>query len=424
MGAYASAYGPIDLKQYGWAGHMDQQSCDNCLNAQDAHLVFPLVAASPLGYWRDDINPLNWIDSSTGAITGHNGGWNQEWMGLAHTNGVNVILCSTANVPPFYSANWFSPPYTALCNWFAYLAVNFPGVDALEVFNEPNNTLNYLPGYPSVIGNITEAVAKAVHAANPKMKVLLGADQGPNVFTQIPLCPDVDGIATHPYDNDNVNYGPPETVYERTSTTDFATWIGMLRQAAPGKSIWITEQAGHSNDGESSSAYWFVRRLIECIQQHVEHAVIYQFGSGDSMQSSMDYTLSPRQNWFMLQRLESAIQGLYLRDWPVTASAPPPNFSSAVFDIWSGDGSFPYRTSLCVWNAGYMQARNATQYSNPTYTTNLQVHHPSAQDVVALNLVTGETWRPTWVQSGTDVVIQNAEVNASVIVYQIYNQRQ
>ena len=92
------------------------------------------------------------------------------------------------------------------------------------------------PTWETKLASLTNAVATAVHAANPSIQVIgLGA-QGTQIFNMLAMGTLMDGVVYHPYANGN---NIPDTTYE-WEYLDYGSWIQVL-DSKPVLPKWETE---------------------------------------------------------------------------------------------------------------------------------------------------------------------------------------
>jgi hypothetical protein len=200
----------------------------------------------------------------------------------AAANGIRVHLSLTGPAPRWANARkytekraWYKPNATEFGKWASIAAAHFKGrVDRYSIWNEPNwkTWLGPLKNGPALYRNLYVAGYKAIKAADPAAKVLIGetAPVGRRGSSTAPLaflrgvtcvnkkykrakrCPKLkaDGYAHHPYDfahapnfrypgNDNVTLG---TLSRLTSALDKLSRAGVLRKNGGGRMpLYLTE---------------------------------------------------------------------------------------------------------------------------------------------------------------------------------------
>ncbi len=304
--------------------------------------VIPLIANSGVGWVRDTIN-WSQFEPTAGNYVAY--APKVAWMTQFHTAGLK--FCGLIQYPPlFYGNTSISPnehwPLQETANFCAWLATTGI-VDAIEVINEANNMTQF--GGPANGGTLenlqalvalTNAVTASVHAVAPNMPVIGLNEQGSEVLYMLGQNPQLDGLVYHAYDlNDNI----PENAYE-PPYLNYSNWVKVV-QGTTTLPIWETEGNTDPNRtgtpwGEYTGAVWLARRLLLSWWFDIAHFFIYTFTAGD-LESSLDYFLGFRQQYWVLQRMLVALQGVSTTGGTVALS----NLSDGL------DASGVYSTVFC-----------------------------------------------------------------------------
>ena len=205
-----------------------------------------------------------------------------ELIDRAAQNGIRVHLSLTGPAPRWANARragtskaWYKPNAREFGEWSAVVAQHFAGrVDRYSVWNEPNwkTWLGPLKAAPSIYRSMYSRAYKAIKAADPRAKVLIGETSpyqrpgfstAPLAFLRAVACVDrnykrvrsctklkADGYAHHPYDfahspafqypgADNVTIG---TLRRLTRALGRLSRSGALRFAGGGRMpLYLTE---------------------------------------------------------------------------------------------------------------------------------------------------------------------------------------
>jgi hypothetical protein len=205
-----------------------------------------------------------------------------ELIDKAARNGIRVHLSLTGPAPRWANARragtskaWYKPNAREFGEWSDVVAKHFAGrVDRYSVWNEPNwkTWLGPLKAAPSIYRGLYSRAYKAIKAADPRAKVLIGETSpysrpgfstAPLAFLRAVTCVDrnykrvrsctklkADGYAHHPYDfshapafqypgADNVTIG---TLRRLTRALDRLSRSGALRFAGGGRMpLYLTE---------------------------------------------------------------------------------------------------------------------------------------------------------------------------------------
>ena len=396
----------------GFSTHFDQQGSSPNWNAR---YLMPKIAATKAAWIRDD---WNWgvCETSPGVYSVPSS--KQAWLDAAYANGLKVV--AVLNYPPKFYSNPWSPP-TKAANFCAWLAQHEgPKIAAIEVINEPNNTFasQVGAGWKQVLVTLTTAIYDAVHAASPNTQVIGYGGQGSQVLDMLAMGGKVDGVVYHPYDKGDAL---AESVYE-PPYHDYLTWVNKV-QAATKLPIWETEWATDRGRSEYQSAIFDCRRLTMALWLGIKHTFVYDFCDSDTAQSVIDYHWRPRQNYFAIDRVFSVLTPDLVADQrPVEVKSGDPAFdfhNFRGFNFGSGNATGPSKSCAVVWFGRLMPGGPAGQPHNPIRKAELTVYHPSADKVIATDLWSGATWRPTWTQVGNNVVIHDAQISMSAVAYTI-----
>ena len=205
-----------------------------------------------------------------------------ELIDKAARNGIRVHLSLTGPAPRWANARragtskaWYKPNAREFGEWSDVVAKHFAGrVDRYSIWNEPNwkTWLGPLKAAPSIYRSMYSRAYKAIKAADPRAKVLIGETSpysrpgfatAPLAFLRAVTCVDrnykrvrsctklkADGYAHHPYDfahapafqypgADNVTIG---TLRRLTRALDRLSRSGALRFAGGGRMpLYLTE---------------------------------------------------------------------------------------------------------------------------------------------------------------------------------------
>jgi len=205
-----------------------------------------------------------------------------ELIDRAAKNGIRVHLSLTGPAPRWANARraatpkaWYKPNAREFGLWSDVVAKHFAGrVDRYSIWNEPNwkTWLGPLKAAPSIYRGMYSRAYKAIKAADPRAKVLIGETSpysrpgfstAPLAFLRAVTCVDrnykrvrsctklkADGYAHHPYDfshapafqypgDDNVTIG---TLGRLTRALDRLSRSGALRFAGGGRMpLYLTE---------------------------------------------------------------------------------------------------------------------------------------------------------------------------------------
>lgn len=185
--------------------------------------------------------------------------------------------------PPWASAKpgdpRAAPAARAVASYAAYagsVARLFPTALAIETWNEPNTSAFWVPGAPdpALYARMQKRAAAAIHAASPKVRVLLGGlvaapDDSPGIVSprtyvarmrQAGLSgADYDGVAAHVYPGERDGQMAP-------LDGAFGAAMDNLRAAAgEGSRLWITETGVTSSGPGNVSPREQARGLVEVV---------------------------------------------------------------------------------------------------------------------------------------------------------------
>lgn len=145
---------------------------------------------------------------------------------------------------------------TAFCNYAFWVARNVPNLQAISIWNEMNGTFDggvkEVSARQVALANLTNAVALAIHSANPAVKIIAGASVGWNIdgwFKNLALAgmdfSKVDYLDAHPY------------IASQTGAVNWANKIREIRKVGLTAPFWFTEWgAGYS------PVQWFLDEIV------------------------------------------------------------------------------------------------------------------------------------------------------------------
>jgi hypothetical protein len=432
----------------------------------DPATVMPVIAASGLGWIRDEIY-WSEVEKTKGVYQVPEK--SQKWIDAAQQGGLKIIVCFEGP-NALYTDPYDPAAYGAAA---AFLATQLNGkVQAIEVNNEPYNmgyakvyggTWNGLEGDGSIspwVGRYVtflNTTAKAVKAANPQMKVIGLGSVAPVNFRQIAmgLVPEVDGITDHPYSF----RGVPETVPWNNSpellrrdgivTADengtFASQIRMEREQCAKyngpKEIWLTEwgwstyhetKPGYMYAGftESAQGQYILRRYMECLGLGVDVSCQYCFINNDVGPEDpelnfgmLDAHLKPKPAYAAVQRLAAAMDGCQAKGtlqvkifpmadrpdtWPIVWDGT--KLAAPLTIMWYQFVNAAGRPIVAVWSAeradGDLQPRTAKM----EITTGAPVTTIRGYDIW-----TGESFTVPFTRQGNLITIDKLTVPAHPI---------
>ena len=402
--------------------HFDQAATTNF----NIGYIPSFIASGGFEWIRDD---GNWAldERSAGVYTEFPE--KQAWIDAVAKAGLKTVWV-LGQVPNFYgdgNLSWpkgtetdkwaaIIPAAAKFCAWLA--VTEGPKIAAIEVTNEPNNLFQSQVGsnWERLLVKLTTAIHDAVHAVSPGTMVIGYGGQGSQILDMLRISQDLDGVVYHPYSDRS---GFPERTYE-PPYTDYQTWVSTLK-AATKLPIWETEWAGNAGGSENYSAIFDARRLLMTLWEGVAHTFIYLYCASDPTQSIIDYHQNPRQNYYVIQRIMALLPPKYVgSSQTVGVTSADPKFDLTHFKgLTFQDGT--YATAAAVWFGNVPHFGPIGTRFNLMQTAELTVYHPNAVTVIATDLLSGSTSRPAWTQTGNNVVIHNANVSVSPVLYKIYS---
>jgi hypothetical protein len=280
--------------RFGFATHFEQ--------GWPASTVMPVIASAGVSYIRDDLTAVSWETSPHVYVRP---AWDIGWLNAAKANGLKVVAILGPNGN--YADKYDPVAMSNLATWIAKTGL----VTAFEIVNEPNNAYQSYEGttWQTKLVKLTNAVATAVHAVNPSIKVIgLGA-QGTQIFTMLAQGTKMDGVVYHPYFFTSF---VPETTYE-WQWLEYASWIAAI-DAKTILAKWETEWGLGTSAAFSSTHQtdFIARRLLQAAGLGVEHTFIYEFqdnGSEHYGVASSNPT-TPRTAFYVVQRIISTLAGV------------------------------------------------------------------------------------------------------------------
>jgi hypothetical protein len=404
--------------------------------------TMPLIARSGVGWIRDE---LGW-----GALEPAPGKYQiplttRVWIDAARRAGLKIVLI-LAYGNRAYPDHYDTAAYAKAAGW---LARELPGVDAIEILNEPNNfgfrttyggawngkePNNSVSPYVRKYVEILNAAAKEIKLANPQMKVIgLGAPP-PASFRMIALglAPEVDGLTDHPYSNANqvpelIPYGatPVMLMRDGIATADaqgtFTSQVSMFRAQA--NKFGSTEKLWHTEWGYSTveakpekrqralsqdtQAVYIVRRILQSYGIGVEHTFIYDFkdDGADPYSDYENYGLvksdrSPKESFFAVQRVTRLLAGM-----PAAPSDQSASLESAQTSQKDGPGPQCYTFASPNEELRAVAFWIAKPWEPGEGMSEAVVNLPLAKDpahLVLYDLLTGKETLVTWKRSGSD----------------------
>jgi hypothetical protein len=413
----------------------DRMGCDTHFD-QDAGTNYgpsflpEMITTTPAISWiRDD---GNWAldELSPGVYAEYP--TKQQWIDAVHSQGLKTVWI-LEQVPTFYgTASLGFPAATNTAAWAKLIpaAANFcawlaktegPEIAAIEVTNEPNNAFasQVGTGWQSLLVQLTTAVHDAVHAVSPNTAVIGYGAQGADVLAMLKQSQDLDGVVYHPYFN-GLSDDIPESVYESSTYTNYQAWVNTVK-AATNLPIWETEWAANGGDNEEWAAISIGRRLPMAFWNGIKHTFYYEFCSQDTSQAITDYNQLPREQYYVIDRICAELTPDLLPDTHTpTATSADPNFDAPnfmAFNFANGSGT----TVAAEWHGNVKDPGTIgwSPTANGIQQCSLTVYHPAPTGtVIATDVLSGESWAPTWTQSGNNVVIAG-QVQQSTIMYKI-----
>jgi hypothetical protein len=316
--------------------------------------IMPLLAESGLTWVRTQVI---WpeVEKTKGVyqIPEHS----MRWINAVHDAGLKIDLIFEGTNDLY--ANKYDP--TAYAKAAAWVAKELGGkVQTMEILNEPYNfgfvqiyggTWNALEKDGSVsvwakkyVEFLNEA-AKAIKAANPKMKVIGLGSASPVNFRQLEMgiASEVDGIVDHPYSYRStpeiIPYPGTDEIKERDGIliTDKQGTIASLirnyrstseKNNGP-KELWFNEwgwstfqeaapagQFGGLYAGftENAQAKYILRRFVEDLALGVDFSLVYDFKDYGTDPNEVlhnfgliDFNLKPKPAYYAVQRMSRAL---------------------------------------------------------------------------------------------------------------------
>lgn len=280
--------------RFGFATHFEQ--------GWPPSTVMPLIASAGVSYIRDDLTAVSWETSPNVYVRP---AWDIGWLTAAKANGLKVvgILGPNGN----YADKYDPVAMSNLATWISKTGL----VTAFEIVNEPNNSYQKYKGttWQTKLVKLTNAVATAVHAVNPSIKVIGFDAQGTQIFDMLAQGTKMDGLAYHPYFYTSFI---PETAYE-WQWLDYASWIAAI---VPKTTLpkWETEW-GLGTSATFSNTYqanFIARRLLQAPGLGVEHTFIYEFLDNGSEHYGVASSnpLTPKAAFYVVQRIISTLAGV------------------------------------------------------------------------------------------------------------------
>jgi hypothetical protein len=280
--------------RFGFATHFEQ--------GWPPSTVMPAIASSGVSYIRDDLNAGSWEPSPHAYVQPV---WDMGWLNAAKANGLKVVAILGPNGN--YADRYDPVAMSNLAVWIVQTGL----VTAFEITNEPNNAYQSYEGttWQTKLVTLTNAVATAVHAVNPSIKVLGFGAQGEQIFSMLAQGTTIDGVVYHPYFNMSF---VPETAYE-WQWLDYASWIAAidLKTALP---KWETEWGVGTSSAFTNTyqADFIARRLLQAPGLGIEHTFIYEFQDNGSELYGVDSSnpTTPKPAFYVVQRIISTLAGV------------------------------------------------------------------------------------------------------------------
>lgn len=313
----------------------------------DADKIMPVLAASGVGWIRDDISWAS-IEKEKGVYQISERNW--KWINAAHAAGIKILAIFNYGNSLYAPDNYNPQAYAKAAAWFAKETAG--KVHAIEILNEPYNFgFNKFYGSTSWNGvepdgkvsawvgkyvELLNTAAPVIKAANPQVKVIGLGCAAPTNFRQLEMgiSPLVDGIADHPYSprmsDENVPYSDSPAMLKRdgiitaNAKGTFASQIRMYQERTAKyngpKEIWLTEfgwstfqeaKAGGLFAGftQEAQAKYLLRRITESLGLGAAAAFLYDLKDDGTDPHYMehhfglvDINLTPKLSYGAVQR--------------------------------------------------------------------------------------------------------------------------
>jgi hypothetical protein len=379
--------------RFGFATHFEQ--------GWPAATVMPAIASSGVSYIRDDLNAGSWETSPHVYVQPV---WDMGWLNAAKANGLNVVAVLGPNAK--YTDNYDPTAMSNLAVWIAKTGL----ITAFEITNEPNNAYQSYEGttWQTKLVTLTNAVATAVHAVSPSIKVIGFGAQGTQIFNMLAQGTTMDGVVYHPYFHASFI---PETTYE-WQWLDYASWIAAI-DAKTTLPKWETEWGVGTSAAftKTYQADFIARRLLQAAGLGVEHTFIYEFQDNGSELYGVDSSnpTTPKTAFYVVQRIISTLAGVQGRSGSFVTVNSVANGDVTDVKACAYQGSIN-KTVVAYWFGNHDPRTPPPASScNLTFT----VPHSYTQPFV-LNAMTG-TQVPVstyqWSQSGTQVSISGLPIS-------------
>ena len=412
--------------------------CTHFAGRWDPNLLLPLIVQSGAGWIRDEIY---WGSMEKEKGVYHIEEHSMRWIDAAHAAGLKILLIFVKD-NPIYAPDIYNPD--AYAKAAAFVAKELAGkVQAIEVLNEPANfgfSKHYggpwngvekdgsvSPWVGKYVGLLNKT-AKAVKAANPRMKVVGLGSVAPVNFRQLAMRLDsrVDGITEHPYSFQTQPefqaFGAGMVARDGVAVADergtFASLIWNYRRQSAKyggpREIWLTEW-GWSNFIEhkpqqyagftrSAQAKYTLRRLAESLGLGIAVSVIYDFKDDGTDPSEVeqnfglvDYHLKPKPSYEAVRRFATVMADYKPKqNFDVKISAPVTNLS--IHPISDGEktnkniachqfADSKGRPLIALWSTD----RAGGDTNPPVATVEIAGNLPGTR-VKALDLLSGESF--------------------------------
>ena len=356
---------------------------------EDPIAIMPLVAASGVGWIRDDII---WQQCETTKGVYNLPGETIAWLKEAAALGLSVL----ADIPggnPIYANPYDQSGFVAFVTWLAGALKAYPVVKVVELINEPNNDYSQKQkaggDWRVHYVSLANAACAAIKLVNPALKVVgLGGNPPDNYFMMSTISTQFDGFTDHPY-----GWG----VMQSQGSTSFLAfdqqWLAECATHNVTTNRYYTEW-GMSTYTLSSGyvvtqtlqAQWECARIIE---GHARNVTLdckyvmkdtYQAAKTDNEGNFGWITnLTPKLAYYMVQRVTTALAGLVPSGvWPWTYNTPS-NFDwdYRAYGFDAPDGS---KSVVAFWDN-----------SPGPFIVKMQWKHPGATSVTLLDPITGAT---------------------------------
>lgn len=347
----------------------------------------PLVAATGVGYIRDDLLTSHWEPTPGNYVTP---AFDKTWLDAAHANGLKVVGIIGGST--LYPGGEFDPtPIAARAVYIAQSGL----VDVIEVLNEPNNIATFrgvIAGGSTAnldpLVTLTNAVRTAVHSAAPNIPVIGFGEQGSDVLYMMSHGAAADGVVYHPYDTGNTTPASdqPDTTYEPPSLL-YTAWIASIN-AATSMPLWETEWGAPTINGltEDQQADYLVRRMLRSAGLAVDHSFIYEFKDNNSTDLFGVYNQAgtiAKASYAIVTRTIGALVGVTGQPSSTVTISNIANNNSTDATAQAFQGST--KTVVAYWFANHSPA---VPPASSTVSLNFTVPH-SHQNSVMLNPFTG-----------------------------------